>query len=328
MGSPNRRIYLANFWSEIITKRGFQLLKQKGFEIGGNWIDGSLPRSNNIIILGLSKTEQDLLEKLKEFPKKSIFPYLMYPDQLVGWDNHKKSYKLESNKKFRYFLTDWPNIILSHSEFTVNMVKKTYPDINKVKTIYFPISSQEKKIEKQRIRVLWNHMWRSDKGVVKAFNLVDYLSNKYKDVEFYIGRKNRWGDKKDSRKVKEQLSSVIKDLENRSNVKFFKTIKDHQEYLKFLNKFDIGFSCSYHEGFGLSMLEQAAAGVACVVPKREVYPEVIPGALLVKDEFIGESIERLIQNSSLRNRISQSCRKSASKFKPDKWVNKLTEVIS
>jgi len=89
----------------------------------------------------------------------------------------------------------------------------------------------------------------------------------------------------------------------------------------------IGFSTAYHETFGLSMLEQAAAGIACVAPYGEVYPETLPEAMLVPRNQIEAAITKLIESEAERKRVAVSCQRNAEKYSIEKFVNRLVRHL-
>jgi hypothetical protein len=77
---------------------------------------------------------------------------------------------------------------------------------------------------------------------------------------------------------------------------------------------DIGFSTAYHETFGLTMLEQGCAGVACVVPNHQAYPEIHAGALVVPPAEIGRAIGFLIENPDVWREVARSSQINALQY--------------
>lgn len=334
MVAKNRRLYLANVWPELITKRGIRLFRKKGWLVGGNWLNGTSPSLNDdVIFMAPANFDGAITVSPEDFSQSRIFPYLLFPDELVGWSNDTNEYLLKPNAKFLKLFTDTYLPIFSHSRFTTELVLKTYPQIERkrVNVTYLPIDYESiagfPDRKGKKLKVLWNHAWRSDKGVIKAFEAIDVLSKKYPRVSFYVGKNRRWGNKPDVEKVRRKATPLLKTLNEKKNVQFVNTFRKHKDYLAFLKGFDIGFSSAYHEGFGLSMMEQAAAGIACVVPNRESYPELMPRALLYPDGKLEKSISALIEDSILRNTISRHCQKDAFQYDAKDWVDRILAEI-
>jgi glycosyltransferase involved in cell wall biosynthesis len=261
----------------------------------------------------------------QDFSSAKIYPYLLFPDRLVGWDYVNKKYLLKPIRKNEILFERSQLPVLSHSHFTLALTRVTYSQIRHARVTYLPIDFETirsiSKAKKPWLKVLWNHMWRSDKGVVEAFNTINKLSDRYPDVEFHIGQNEQWGIHPDKEKIKDAVRPTLNQLRKKENVFFIAKIKRQRDYFAFLRQFDIGFSCSYHEGFGLSMLEQAAAGIACIVPNRECYPEIFQGALSAVPYRIGQYISALIENRQFRETVSESCQESASKYDVGQWVS-------
>ncbi|MBU1071540.1 hypothetical protein KKG65_04010 [Patescibacteria group bacterium] len=332
----NKTIYFANAWKGLITKTARQQLENLGWTVDGNWLNGKNINSlYKVIFIAPAYFDKAIIINPKEFPTSKVFTYLLYPDELVGWNFKTSSYLKEKQKAFIPLLKT--TTILSHSQYTLDLVASTYGEsLNQTGHItYLPIEFNN--IQKVRtgmstrrgttIKVLWNHMWRSDKGIGKALTIVDQLSLRYPDVEFYVGRKESWGKNPDVNTVKRQTKEVLLKLQTRNNVFFRPGFNSSKiiDYWKFLTQFDIGFSVSPQEGFGLSMLEQAAAGVACVMPSKEAYPEIHSGGLLVQN--VAEGVSDLIKNSLKRKEVSQKGIKNASKFNAENWTERILEKI-
>jgi len=171
-------------------------------------------------------------------------------------------------------------------------------------------------------------MWRKDKGFIHALKITTNLANKYSNIDFYVGRKEDWGGGNIHNlqaAYANALSSIKK--EKLKNICFIDKFKTQINYWRFLKSVDISFSCSFHETFGISMLEQEAAGIACVVPNIEAYPEIHKGALQSPLSSIQNNLEELIINKAKRNKVSNSCKKNAVNYSIEKFVDNLTSHI-
>jgi len=276
-----------------------------------------------------------------EFPQSTTMTYLIYPDQLVGYNFEQQKFKAERDLRFEPLLKGG-DVLLSESKHVLRLVSQVYRDIlpTRQEITYLPIEFDDIRANtrllrenhiKRPLRVLWNHMWRKDKGFAEALDIINQLSDRFTGTEFWIARNETWGnDPTKNAETKKQLRSdttlPLSILHNKRNV-FFQpnfTYDKALDYWKFLGQMDIGFSVSHHEGFGLAMLEQASAGIACVMPNRESYPEVGKGGLLT-DDVIG-GIADLIENPQLRMQISASCIHNARNFNADEWADKMLQI--
>ena len=326
-----KELYLANMWPQMVTERGVRLFEQNGFETSGNWLNKKVNYQNaDKIVLPYADFGQPILitEATPELWGK-VVSYILFPDSLIGWDHEKRKYLFQKNPKAEQILLKSPNK-LSHSKFSSQLADTTYGYMQNV-TIPLGVDTDSIKnsvADKHNgLRVLWNHMWRSDKGTYEAFDLISDLAPKYPNVEFWIGQTDTWETQRDKASFRQQCESKLKTLQNMGNVRFFNRIRDQKEYWSWLNQADIGFSTAFQEGFGLSMMEQEAAGIACVIPNAEVYPELHVGCLIVERPKLSEGLQVLLEDPNKRKFISQGCVDNASKYDTSIWVKSLTDQL-
>ncbi len=338
MKEKDRSLYIANAWGSLITETARSHFQNQGWEVDGNWLNSKdISPTHKVILAAPAYFDGAVIIYPQNFPSSRIFAHLLFPDELVGWDFQSQRYKMKQQGEFVSLLNESP--IFSESNFTLELALSAYGElINPERHItYLPIEFEKiRKVNietnmtsrKSTIRVLWNHMWRSDKGVLEALSIINQLSSRYPDVEFWIGREESWSTNPDVDFVKRRAQPILSQLREKNNVFFqpnFKT-SSSVNYWRFLAQFDIGFSVSPQEGFGLSMLEQAAAGVACVMPPREVYSEIHANGLLT--EKIAEGIAELIDNPLRRKEISQKGVENASRFNAEDWARRILDRIS
>jgi glycosyltransferase involved in cell wall biosynthesis len=338
MKEKDKTLYIANAWTSLVTETAFKNLENQGWKIDGNWLNRKdISPLHRVILAAPAYFDGAVIVYPKDFPSSKIFAHLLYPDELVGWDFQTQKYRMEKQEAFIPLLKD--SQILSSSKFTLDLALSTYGDlINQNQRItYLPIEFEKIRAVKAEVspsgkksvtRVLWNHMWRSDKGILEALNIIDQLSSRYPEVEFWIGREESWGGNPDADFIKQQAQTTLLRLKSKENVFFQPSFKSSRviEYWKFLAQFDISFSVSPQEGFGLSMLEQAAAGIACVLPPREAYPEIHRQGLIT--ENVAEGVSELIENPARRKEISQKGIENASSFDAESWSRRIIELIS
>lgn len=338
MKENEKSLYITNAWGNLVTETARSHFQNQGWKVDGNWLNSKdISPTHKVILAAPAYFDGAVIVYPKDFPSSRIFAHLLYPDELVGWDFQSQKYKMKRQNDFIPLLEE--SSILSPSSFTLDLALSTYGElINPERHItYLPVEFD--KIQKIRTetttserrfvtRVLWNHMWRSDKGVLEALNVINQLSARYPNVEFWIGREESWGGNPDVNSIKRDAQPILSQLRSKDNVFFQSSFRTNKvmDYWRFLAQFDIGFSTSPQEGFGLSMLEQAAAGVACVLPPREAYPEIHPKALLTKN--IAEGISELIENPLRRREISQGGIENALRFNAEDWAERILERIS
>ena len=320
-----KELYLANMWPQIVTQKGVALLEQHGFKTSGNWLNRSVnyAYADRIVLPYADFGRPILITEATPKLWKKVISYILFPDSVVGWDAENNRYLHEKNMDAEQVLSK-SHKKLSHSNFSSRLVNEAYG----IENITVPLGIDTDGIrgsirdKHTGLRVLWNHMWRSDKGTYEAFDIISKLASKYPKIEFWIGQTNTWSDR-DMVTFKQRCEPRLKDLQNLDNVRFFDRIKDQKEYWAWLSQVDISFSTAFQEGFGLSMMEQEAAGIACVVPDAEVYPELHAGCLIVNRSKLSQGLQFLIEDPDKRKFISQSCMDNASKHDTSAWVKSL-----
>lgn len=327
-----KHLYLANAWPEVISERGLKIFNTHDWEVSGNWLDQKDPTGGYaVMLMAPADFNNAVYFYPQDFPSAKVYPHLLFPDRLVGWDYVRRKYLFKPIRKNEILFERSQLPVLSHSHFTLALTRVTYSQIRDARVTYLPIDFETiRRIPKAvnaRLKVLWNNMWRSDKGVVEAFNIINTLSDNYPDVEFHVGQNQQWGIHPDKEKIKDAVTPILNQFREKDNVFFTAKIKRETDYFAFLRQFDIGFSCSYHEGFGLSMLEQGAAGIACVVPNRECYPEIFRGALLAIPYRIDKYIATLIENRQFRETVSEFCQEWASRYDVQRWVDDMLSLF-
>lgn len=337
MRESDHSLYITNAWKGLVTETARKYFENLGWTVDGNWLNGkNLSPLYKVILAAPAFFDGALIAYPKDLPSSRIFAHLLYPDEMVGWNFETNSYRRKKQEAFIPLLENAP--ILSHSQFTLELASSVYGDLlnpNRSVTL-LPIEFnnirrvKQESVNEARVptRVLWNHMWRSDKGIKEALTIIEDLSMHYPDVEFFLAREKSWGGNPDVNHVKGQTKEIVQKLRARNNVRFQQNFGPDKviDYWRFLAQFDIGFSVSHQEGFGLSMLEQASAGIACVMPIRESYPEIHTGGLITGN--VAEGISELIENPQRRKEISQKGMENASRFNAEDWVKRILEKIA
>lgn len=331
-------IYFANLWTELFSIQGLEQLNNSKWQTEGNWLKGKYyshaPNQNTDLII-YSPLDGGLVLNKETIKNTPTLFWGAYPDYLLGWDFKKNAYLLKRKSEITKLLPHFKNHY-TVSNFAKKMLEKTYA-LN-FSVLHWGVPTTEinkiKRPEKEGLKVLWNHMWRQDKGFDQALKIILNLAKKYPQVSFFIGRKEKWAGSKYSPISLKQTyySFLIKKPENVHLVKSFpigNSKRGQKEYYRFLKSMDISFSTSFHEGFGLGMLEQAAAKIACVLPSREVYPELYHQDLLVdpNPESLTRRISQLIESKKERQRVQKLSYSCAQKYSTQRMTKKLLLIL-
>lgn len=333
---PRYKVYFEGVWDEIISTRGFTLFKKVGIDLCGDLFSKEhyycLDKSPypDLIIATNPNMESVKFGFSKNIP---VIFYTIFPDQIVGWNFKTNKYKLKVLKNFKEKIK-LSKKVLVNSNFSKDLIKSAWPEFLKLNpTVCYlgvdttSIGKVKPSLTNKSIKVLWNHMWRKDKGYIEALKIILELAEEYRNVCFIIGRKEDWDPRGDNGE-KYYYTQFVKKIKEKSinNIQFKQVLKI-VDYWKLLKSVDISFSTSFHETFGLSMLEQEAAGIACILPKTEVYPEIHQGALLVEYKDIKNMLKEMIKNHQKRFKISASCIKNSQAYKIDNFVVSLAQIL-
>lgn len=328
-----KELYLANIWPQIVTKRGVQMFNMAGYEVSGNWLNGveDYTHASNIVLPYADFGKPAKIPCTNDDMWKRVASYILFPDSMVGWNCKTNDYLLRQNDETTAILKK-SSKRLSHSIFSSRLIANVYGQGNES---VVPLGIDTNSIieaaqptQHKDIRVLWNHMWRIDKGTLEAFSIIKNLAQKYPKVEFRIGQLNTWDSRPEALGFKEKCLPILTKLQNMDNVKFYDRIKNQKDYWTWVGQSDVAFSTAFHEGFGLSMLEQEASGIACVVPNAEAYPEIHAGCLIVERDQIETSLEELITNPITRKSVARSCADNSLRYDTSVWVANLLKTIN
>jgi glycosyltransferase involved in cell wall biosynthesis len=88
---------------------------------------------------------------------------------------------------------------------------------------------------------------------------------------------------------------------------------------------------SLYEGFGLPLLEAMACGIPVLTANTTALPEVAGGAAVLVDptsvELIAKAMERIVSDTSLRQRLKEDGMVRAAQFSWTKTVSRVREVL-
>jgi glycosyltransferase involved in cell wall biosynthesis len=333
------RVYLANIESWTFPNRGSENLCENGFEVGGNWLEPPFHRqleefSPDVVVYAPHRRVDAVVLHREDVLRTPMLLWALYPDYLTGWDREK-------NLHMDGFLEPVADIMPYCRRHAVSSLFSRRLLEERIGGFQFDVCflgldlvgidrcRQEKRTEHPGLTVLWQHRWRTDKNLRGALGIIETLAAQHRDVTFLIGRKEDWDEPFwVPPSLRDYYAEALPRLSRLGNVQYLSRFSTQVDYWRLLSEVDIAFSCSYHETFGIAMLEAAYAGAACVVPNTVAYPEIHSGALLVDHSQIGSALDRLIQEPRFRAEVAQRCRQNAKKYDVSTTAEKLAGLIA
>ncbi len=333
------KVYLVNIDVWTFPDRGREMLRQTGLEVAGNWMAPPFDRqieafSPDVVVYAPHRRVDALVLDKKDLLRTPTILWGLYPDYLTGWDREKNVHEdgfLESVAVLMpYFKRH-----LAQSVFTKRLLEGRIEGY-RFDVCFLGIDLEgidrclrNNRTQRSGLTVLWQHRWRTDKNLRGALDVIESLAAKHRDVKFIVGRKEDWDEPFwVPQSLKDYYADAATRLNRLGNVQFLSRFETQVDFWRLLSEIDIAFSCSYHETFGIAMLEKAYAGVACVVPNTVAYPGIHSGAVLVPHPQIALALDRLIREPQLRAEVAQRCRENASKYDVGTTAQKLAEVIA
>ena len=333
------RVYVANVASWTFPNQGSEMLCQNGFEVGGNWLDPPFQRqlkdfSADVVVYAPHRRVDAVVLHKKDVLRVPTLLWALYPDYLTGWDREK-------NVHMDGFLESVADIMPYFRRHAVNSFFTKRLLEERIEGFQFEVCflgldleaidrcRRGKRPERSSLTVLWQHRWRTDKNLRGALNIIETLAAKHRDVAFLVGRNEDWDEPFwVPQSLKDYFAQALPRLARLGNVHFLSGFATQVEYWRLLSEVDIAFSCSYHETFGIAMLEAAYAGAACVVPNTVAYPEIHSGALVVNHSEIASGLSRLVQEPQFRAEVAHRCRQNAGKYHVNSTAEKLAGLIA
>jgi glycosyltransferase involved in cell wall biosynthesis len=136
--------------------------------------------------------------------------------------------------------------------------------------------------------ILWNHRWEFDKNPKAFFDAIDAVSKRGLDFQLAL-----LGE--DFRNVPDEFITARRRYGDR--IVHYGYVKKKNTYFWWLSKASIVISTSNQENFGVSVVEAIRHGCLPLLPKRLVYPEIIPKAF--QGDFLYEDQADLVEKLAL-----------------------------
>lgn len=116
--------------------------------------------------------------------------------------------------------------------------------------------------------ILWNQRWEYDKDPATFFRALDALVAEGIAFRVALAGSNTHQQPTEFEAARERLGARV--------IHFGRA--DEASYVRLLSEADVVVSTALHEFFGVAVVEAIAGGCFPVLPKRLVYPEILPAA--------------------------------------------------
>ena len=91
------KLYLANIESWTFPSGGSEILREHGFDVGGNWLDPPFHReleqfSPDVVVYAPHRRADALVLQKRDILRTPTVLWALYPDYLTGWDREKNEH--------------------------------------------------------------------------------------------------------------------------------------------------------------------------------------------------------------------------------------------
>jgi glycosyltransferase involved in cell wall biosynthesis len=133
--------------------------------------------------------------------------------------------------------------------------------------------------------IIWNHRWEHDKNPELFFETLFELDSEGVDFRLIVLGESF----KDSPEIFEKAKRKLN-----QRIIHYGYPASRKEYAGWLKHGDIIVSTSYHEFFGIAVLEAVRAGCRPLLPRRLSYPELYPDEYLYDDANVKKKLKDVI----------------------------------
>ncbi len=331
-----RRLYLANLDPELFPQRAINILRLRGWVATGNFYEFgtsiSAFRPDVLLYVPTRRVDAIPLPPSRVLDKTILVTWVLYPDQLTGWNirtnSHGSRLMLGTPALFRHAALN-----LANSHFTKRLLEKIASpirfDVCPLGIDHLRMSQvfPARRTRNRPCSVLWQHRWSADKNLEQALDVIATLAPRHPAVRFYVGRWEDWQPCYVPRRLVSRFIEFARKIEVMRNVVPMRRFDRQTDFWRFLPRIDIAFSTAYHETFGLTMLELAFAGAACVVPNHAAYPEVHQGSLIVSLPGISDAVSNLLDDQVAWCHWAQASRENALLYDIQVSANALVSLL-
>lgn len=94
-------LFMANMWDELLGSTGLALLQERYGAVYGNWLTGRhearQPRPGDVVVLAPSTMDSAVEPAAAAKRARTLLAWVLFPDQVIGWDFGRGSYRYALN---------------------------------------------------------------------------------------------------------------------------------------------------------------------------------------------------------------------------------------
>ena len=220
------------------------------------------------------------------------------------------------------------DIVLVHSKFILNQVKKIHPLNNYIAPLSLfseKNTNKPRRIRnKERLRLIYVGRISEHKGIHILINALskldfDYCCNIIGDYSSYY-----------SRRYLKRLKQTIKNLKLTKKIKFLGRISD-KELEKRYEKADLFLTASFHEGFCIPIVEAMSLGIPVIGSDSSAIPSTIgKGGIVFRTgdpEDLKNKIIKLCSDKNMYHKLSKNAISESKKYTDKAYTNFYKDLL-
>lgn len=255
--------------------------------------------------------------------------YILYPDTM----DEKNRRSLEQDMHHTVINADYiitisessRRDIIKHLGVTENKIQVIYPGVDEVyKKV---LSSEEINDVKKKYNIPGKYLLylgtleprKNIETIIRAYN--SFKKSHKEDIKLVLAGKKGW--------LYESIFKLVKDFGIESEVIFTDYIDDTDKAPLYQGA-EIFLFPSLYEGFGIPVIEAMASRIPVITSNSSSLPEVAGNAAIITEPLdykkISASIERILNEDGLREKMINEGIKQAEKFNWDSSAEKLKNI--
>jgi glycosyltransferase involved in cell wall biosynthesis len=255
--------------------------------------------------------------------------YILYPDTMDS--NNRK--RLEKDMRKTVNRADY--IITISESSKEDIINYLHVDESKIQVIYPGVDEIYKKViddneianVKRKYNIEGKYLLylgtleprKNIETIIKAYNLFNKSNNK--NVKLVLAGKKGW--------LYDSIFKLVKEFKIEDKVIFTDYVDDKDKPALYQGA-EVFLFPSLYEGFGIPVVEAMASRVPVITSNSSSLPEVAGEAAIITDPLdykeISKSIERILNDSMMRENMINEGIKQADKFNWDESAEKLKNI--
>jgi glycosyltransferase involved in cell wall biosynthesis len=232
-----------------------------------------------------------------------------------------------SQSHFDMFFSYLPRFLKLMPEYRPNWIIE---EIKKKASVLYPgcqFSAKEPEMPFSRSEpplIIWNHRWEFDKNPKAFFNALNMVLKRGLNFRLAL--------------LGENFQTVPKEFERaqqrfRDKIVQYGYVESKKAYIDWLMRGSVVVSTAEQENFGISVIEATRCGCLPLVPKRLVYPEIIPkpfhsDCLYNDEKDLVEKLSSLLHNPRAFTAKRRALSIAMGQFSWEKRVAEFDEMLT